>query len=1174
MGRQWNDEQKLAINAESGSLLVSAAAGSGKTSVLVERIARKLTDEVDACAPDELLVVTFTNAAAAEMRGRVFQRITEMSTECPDRRREFSNLLPRLGEMRICTMDSFCIGFVREHFHVCGIESDFRILDNGENEILKKQTADEVIEKMYSEDEAGFIPLSGLFEKGRSDALLADSIIKLSDFSKSEPDPDKWLDGIADCFSSGEPENSVFGKIITAEILEGLDYCMALTDGAICDVSSDEQLYAKLAPVFSNDLTLYSQMRERFENYSWDERTARLEELSDSISAKRLTAPKGYTDEPHKLAAAAKRKECKEVIKKLVEKLCVSTAEHEEDIVFLEPIVKEFIKTVKTYDNALIGKKRYMNAYDFSDVLHFALSLLSDSDSPDGKTPLAREMSASLKEIMIDEYQDTNRAQEYLFTALSDNGENLFTVGDVKQSIYRFRLASPELFLEKCDSYPYYDGVSKKSKIILGRNYRSRKGIIEGVNFIFSVLMSRSCGEISYDKDEKLYFGAEYYPENNSAALEVDYLADENYHGIEAEAKYIAAEIKNSLSAGVEVYSGNGMRKAVPGDFCILTRDSKGTSQVIASELRKAGLSVAMESGESFFDTAELKMILSLLRVVDNPARDVDLLAAMLSPVFGFSVDEAAEIRLNFAGKKKRGSLYSAVISCANDGNEKCNRLKKCLDYYKKKSAVLPVYELIEYILTDTSFYYICSAMSGGELRKANIRRLLEYVHSFKGDGMNTLSGFIRYIDRVIESGKDIGGATLPADGNSVRVMTMHKSKGLEFPFVFIAGTCKKFNRNDINGALILSHKYGIGLKRQEKEKIKVYETLSFSALKSEYIFASMSEEMRILYVAATRAREKLYIVIAPDNGEKALSDISGILSGVEKIPPYYLKHCISPSKWLVAAFLRHPDADMLRRGELYIEKTDSRADFRLIKEIPEADSDEENPGESPEENVQLTELIRSRASYRYEYADVASVLSKHSASKINEEVFKPEYFARSAPAFISSEGLTPADIGTATHRFLQFCDFEKCISSPSSELERLTRCGRLSDAEAAAVDTEAVKVFACSDIMKRYFNAEKTYRERQFTIAESICDMDSCISEKYRNEKTVVIGKTDMIFIEDGKAVIVDYKTDKVSDVSELKKRYSAQLELYSKAVSRSLDVEISECVLYSLTLKQFCKI
>ena len=1168
--KKWTKEQLDAINAESGTVLVAAAAGSGKTSVLVERIVRKLTDPERPCAPEELLVVTFTNAAAAEMRRRIYLRLRQEMSGQPERRREFSTLQARLDGMCVCTMDAFCMRFVRERFHACGIESDFRMLEQGEAYVLKRTVAAEVIERLYGEDSDAFSALARLFERGRNDDGLIAGVIRLSDFSLSEPDPAEWLRGVAANFGPGRAEDGVFGRIITEDILEGLRYCLLLAQAALEDVAGDETLQNALGPILSHDRDALAATAARFGDAPWDERIAALGNTLSGMKAKTFRAPKGFSEEPRKLAAAAKRDEIKRLLGSFSEKMCASQRENAEDVAVLAPIAQELIRTVLLFNDTLLERKKAMNAFDFPDILHFSLSLLSDPAADDGKTPLARELSRGFNEILIDEYQDTNRAQESLFTALSKDGGNMFMVGDVKQSIYRFRLASPELFIEKCESYPYYDGKAPRSKIILGANFRSRKGIIDAVNFIFSSVMSKECGEIDYNEDEALRSPEAGSPETNGPAFEADVLADPQVCGSEAEARYAASLIRRELDRGATVRTGEGARPAVPGDFCILLRSSKGQTEVFAKALKAEGLTAAVDSRDGFFEAAEIRILLSFLRAIDDPSRGVDLLGVMLSPVFGFTADDAARIRLE--GRRLSGnrriSLYGCVLLCAQAGDDGCGRLLRTLEYYQKLAATRRAGDVLRAVLTDASFLAVCGAMSGGGRRMNNVRRLLEYAEG-DAEHQRDLSGFVRYMDALRDNGAKTDGAAVAAGDECVSVMTMHRSKGLEFPFVIVAGTTKETNRSDLRAPLVVSHRNGIGLKRQEPENIKSYDTLSSAAIRTELERASMSEELRIFYVALTRAKEKLYLIVSPEKAEEKLTKEAFLLCG-GTVPAYRVRKAYAPYQWLLAGLLRHPDASALRFARCETAPCSSRAAIRLIDALPSPAPACPSDVPAAQADDATVARIAERAGFVYPYEPVAAARSKHTASAVNEERFNPEFFARSKPAFLSSLALTPADRGTATHKFLQYCDFSVCKTAPQTERERLVACSRLTPAEAESVDMESVKAFVRSDLMRRCEQAGEVFREKEFTIAKSVCEMDPSVPAAFAEEKTVVIGKIDMVFVERDGAVIVDYKTDKVRSAEELRGRYAGQLALYAEAFTRITGVPVKECALYSLWLRR----
>lgn len=1170
--RQWTKEQRDAIDAESGTILVSAAAGSGKTSVLVERIVRKLTDKENPVSPDSLLVVTFTKAAAGEMRSRIFNRISEKRDEEPQRHHEYIKLLSRLDEMNISTMDSFCMGLVKENFSLCGISPDFTVLEAGEAKLLKKEVLADIIQQMYVNEPESFVPLTRLFEKGLTDDNLLSSIERLSDFSMSQPAPLTWLDSVADNFEPLSAADSVWGKILISNAAEMLSYCIQLCDDAIGVVSNEEELEKTIGVAFSSNLEMLVEFSDKFLSFSWDERITAVKKLIADISGVKFTAPRGYGDNPYKTKAYAKRDEYKKLLGKILDNLDISEDENREDGEILRPLAKEIIKTTKLFNTALIERKKEDSAFEFSDISHFALGLLYDENADDKKTELARSLSLNFSEILIDEYQDTSRAQDTLFTCLSKNGENMFMVGDVKQSIYRFRLASPEIFIEKSESFPYYDGKAKKSKIILSKNFRSRKGIVEGVNFLFASLLTKQCGEIEYSEDEKLNFAASF-PESDTPDVNLHLVPSAEMKSFEAEAVYIARLIKEKILSGEQVADRGVYRKCVPGDFCILLRSAKGMATAFAAALKNAGLNVSVDSGENFFGRTEIKMIMSFLYVLDNPARDVNMLSLLLSPLFGFSLDEAADIKL-YAKKcgLHRGASLFAAISAFKE-NTKCREFLDRLSFYRRLSISLPVGDLIEKIYDDFSLTALVQSMSDGEQRKNNLLQFAAMAHSFSESTKKGLGAFVRRMDAYKENGVDVSNASVSPSKDSVSIMTMHRSKGLEFPFVFVAGLDKKFFTSDLNSTLCVSNALGLGIKRQESEKIKVYDTLSSLAVRSQLKAEKISEELRIHYVALTRAKEKLHIVIALDDIEKKLTDIGELLREERNIPPVYVRNVLSPSVWYLASLMRHKDAAVMRIASDYTVKSDFPLNVNIVESLCE-EGIVQDIREAVCCDEETVERIKRNICLDYGYLPVSKAFSKYSASSLHALEFSSEYFAKAVPAFMSESGITPADKGTATHRFLQFCDFSVCRTDPEAERDRLLRENKLSDIFAQNVDMESIRIFFSSPVMQRIENAEAVYREKQFTLAKSICEIENTVPSEFRNEKTVIVGKIDLIFIENGQAVILDYKTDNVNNVDMLAKRYSEQLDLYSEAVEKALDIKVKERILYSLKLREYINV
>lgn len=1164
--RVWTPSQKDAIEADTGSLLVSAAAGSGKTAVLVERIVRLLTKVEPPVAPSELLVVTFTNAAAAEMRSRIYTAISGlMRGSNGEKRAQLAAILPRLDEMNVCTMDAFGIKLVRENFHACGVQSDFTILDNGESDILKKETAADTVESVFAEFPEKAASLAKLFQKGRTDDKLIEAVTDLSDFSMSEPDPDGWLDGVTAYFTENSPNESVWGKIIADEVYEGLCEMKNLARRSIEELEGVPSLYSygSVKDIFNSLYSITENAVNKFMSVPWDEKIKILSVSHESIKElPSFTAPRGMSKDPVKLACAARRKTVSDFFEKTAPKLmCTDEAGHRDDVRRLKPDAELLILTVKRFNEELLRRKKEMNKYDFADILHFALDILCDKKTH-GKTPTAEYLSEQLHEILIDEYQDTNRAQDMLFSCLSKDGKNLFTVGDVKQSIYRFRLASPEIFIEKSETYPPYDGKSDCSKIVLKNNFRSKKGVLAAINYMFDFVMSKKCGEIDYNDDERLCPP----PGTENVPIDPDFemhIIDKDGK-IEGEAAYTASLIESLVSSGAAVKDKEGnLRKAGYGDFCILLRSAKNRSSVFSQALRRRNIPVSVEAKDGFFETAEIRLAVSLLHIIDNPLNDVSLLAVMLSPLFGFTPEDAARVRIDTEDAlAPETGLWARVCLLAENGDEMCIRLKTVTDRLRRVSSLENAGQAVRSAFDETEIIPVMGALSDGELRRANLRRLMSMAESYSVDSSRTLGAFVRYLDALAANDASVKRAS-GSDGGSVRIMTMHGSKGLEFPFVIISGFPSKFNDTDTKDTLVTEHSLGVGLKIREPELVKSYDTLSSTAVKILKKRANRSEELRILYVAMTRARDKLFVVASADT--EKMSELNALSPSASPVSPYLIKNAKNPFSWFVYAYMHHPDAYCLRKGEIETKAADFPAVFKTVS-LPDETENGAAAEISAEPDREITAGLCDRMRLAYAYLPAAGALSKHTASTLKAERFSPEFFGDKMPSFLGKGGVTPTEIGTATHLFLQYCDFDAAKTDICAERERLVVSGRLSREQADSIDTQAIESFVNSPLADEIKNADAVYREKRFTIAESICALDPSLPHEFSGEKTVIIGKIDLCFVKDGAAVIVDYKTDTVTDENVLVNRYREQLSLYVRAAEKILGCRAQRCVLYSL--------
>ena len=1181
MGVNWTTDQRHAIECRKGSVLVSAAAGSGKTAVLVERVIRRLTDKDNPCSAEDLLIVTFTRAATAQMREKIGAAILKRLSEDPtDRhlRRQYM-LLPFA---KICTIDSFCNDLVRENFHALGISPDYSLLDNETAVIMKNDVCEAMLERAYEEDSDGrFSELSDMMSSGSSDEDFAKLIIKMYDISTAYPFPDLWLDSLIGEYSQPDINKSRWGGIIKKYVCDMLDYCVSSSRDMMTAMESDPIVADAYGAAVQNDINMYAELREKI-NSDWDEALEAFKTVK-YMSLGRV--PKGYESETKNVVTTA-RKKLKDLLKKVPGIMCVSSEEHADDMRLLRDPVTKLIELVKQFGREYSAEKDKMNSADFSDILHRALNLLAVSDGSGGyiKTDLARELSSHYVEILVDEYQDINEAQDMIFRAISADENNLFTVGDVKQSIYRFRQAMPEIFLRRRSTTHSFESGKYPLGITLGSNFRSRVGVTSCVNYIFRQMMSTEAGELEYDDSEALNAAAKY-PERDTPDCELHVVTDKGNRAdtLEAQARYVAKYIERTVREGkMLVTKGGALHPASYGDFCILLRTAKNVSSVYANALSERGIPVFSPETGGFFEAAEISFILSLLRVLDNPVQDIPLAAVMLSPLFGFSAGELADIRASAKERLEAGEtepLYRSVAVSADGGSKKAAAFLKKIESLRRLSLTLSAGELVRRVCEETGFDAIVGAMPDGGRRRLNVGLLCDYAEKYEAAGNLGLSGFIRFIDKVARTSGDLATAARPSENaDIVRIMTVHQSKGLEFPICILADMQHAFNERDNTESVLISSSAGLGMKRRTEDGISVYDTASRRAavITSEHM--GRSEEMRVLYVALTRAKENLVMVTSVPNPEKGLAKVAVECGIGERANPFAVLRMNNFSDLVLTALMRHPAADELRKLSgvdvpIFLSEKDR---FKL--KVVVSDSESFMTESANEQKIAAKPVFFNEVQARLDYSDPRSVLSsvpaKRAASDGLERGINREYFASSRPAFMSSGGLTPAQRGTATHKFMQFSDYSAARAGIESELARLVDGGFLSEDEGKAVNIGAAKRFFMSPLAERIFASDNVMREKKFAALFPAKFFYPELTGEAAEEKIVVQGIADCVFVEDGELVIVDYKTDTGVDAEALLDRYSAQLEIYREALSQALGMPVKETLLYSFFMNSTVKV
>jgi len=1168
--RRWTQSQQNAIDARDGTLLVSAAAGSGKTAVLVQRVIERITDPQNPTDADRLLVVTFTKAAAAEMNSRITVEIAKLLEADPmNVRLQRQQIL--LTRAHISTIHSFCSELIRENFYKLGISPDFRIIDDSEMDLLRSDAVSAVLEEYYTQDDPVFLELVEAFASGRDDDRIIQTVNNLYDFVRSHPFPKRWFAEKAAMYSSAvSAPQTVWGKTILNFAQGAIDYCISLTQNSIALMSEDAKIADAYSDGFSADLAGLISLKAVTDAGNWD----KISFQTNNFSYLRLKPLRGYSEDPLKNKLSASRKEVQSTVKKLSELFSASEEQCGDDIARLAPLLQKLFEVTEKFGEALNQLKTERRAADFSDLEHYALKLLvRDTDGGFERTADAAELSSHFDEVMVDEYQDTNEAQDMIFRAISQDENNLFMVGDVKQSIYRFRQAMPQIFLRRRADYPDYnrDKNEYPACIVLDKNFRSRRGVTEAVNFVFRQLMSEQTGELDYTKAEELVAGAEYPPCDEPAAqLDIiDLSVSENEDDmITAESRHIAELIYRMTGDGTTVTDKGKARPVVYRDICILLRSANKYAHEYAKALTALGIPAWADTSGGFFAAAEVGVAVSILRVIDNPMQDIPLLAVLMSPIYGFTPDDMADIRV----PSRKTSLYLAVVSAAQNGNMRAADFLKDIDTYRSLAATMPSDRLIQIVYEKSGYINLVQAMPNGDLRLANLRLLLEYAKKYEASGYNGLSGFIRFIDRLQKNNSDLAPAsTISEAANVVKIMSIHRSKGLEFPVCILAGCSRRFNKDRAD--VLLHPSLGVGVKLKNPETLSRYTTMPREAVALELDRGEMSEELRVLYVAMTRAKEKLILITTVKDASKTLGKLASRLTDESRVQPYVVRSVSSISNWLLLCALRHPSGGTLRdmAGALpgITAPADEAWSINLIYPPNDTAVEQEQKAIVPAlPNEVLEAEITENIDYVYPYAALQGIQAKVAASDLAAREFSAQYAAVSRPAFLSKAGLTPAERGTALHAYMQFADYEKAAGNPQGELERLIEQAYLTKEQGEAVDLARVRSFFESALAKRILASENVMREYRFTVEITAGDIKPELSGELRNQSVVLQGAVDCAFEENGKLIIVDYKTDKTNNPKELWERYHSQLALYKIALEQCTDWKVGECLLYSFGL------
>ena len=1165
----WTPAQNQAINSLGGTILVSAAAGSGKTTVLVERIIKRLTDPVSPSPVERLLVVTFTKAAAAEMKNRLSNALSKKIKEDPK-----NAFLKRqkmyLSEAQISTMDSFCQKLVKDNSDLLGISPDFTLMSDSDHQILLGDTADEILEDIYENPDEADLTLLEHFTDGKNDRLLRDILIKIYNISMSDSNPGQWIEKAFEPFFTDCPiEKSVWGEYTLALLRDYICYTISKIDRILLDAVGSGRLEMEL----TNDLTpvefLLKEILDCIDSgATWNTVREKLSLLSLSRFA---TFKADEKDDLFFELKAARRDSLKGDFAKLNSFMVCTSEDHSDDLNYLRPVMSALKKRVIQFTERLSEIKAENNAYYFSDVLHFSLRLLYETNQNGEmkKTGLAKELAGEFDEILIDEFQDTNEAQVSLFNAISKDGSNEFIVGDVKQSIYAFRLASPEIFVSLLDSHNTFDGKNYPAKISLDSNFRSRKGVVDAVNYFFDYLMLPKLGKLDYKKTERLVYGAKGYEEHEESDASVHVLPSENSasNNLENESRYIGNLIKKMIDEKMTVGKEENKRPVKYSDICIILRTVKDKANVMAGILSEMGIPVHYKKEGGFFDNSEIMTVISMLRVIDNPIQDIPLLAVLLSPMTAFTEDDIARIR----AENRTCSIYSALkMSEETDG--KVKSFLEMLEHFRTLSVTLSVPDLIRRIYEVTSFDCVVSAMNGGDKRALNLQKLTSYAENYSSSGNFGLSGFIRYIDKLQKNSNDLEGAeTVSENDNVVRIMTIHKSKGLEFPVVILANLSSKF-RKETTEKLLVNKTLGAGALRFVPEENREIKTQVFSSVIAKGEDEATSENLRLLYVAMTRAKEKLIMVGSLYNPEQKIKKLFSENNVDDENIHVAIQNLNSFFSWILLSLIHHPSLsgyDFIKHlpGRTEIP-TESKIAFHIAEESEYETVKIEETKQEYSTDKTLIETIDKKVSYVYPYDSLAGLEIKYTASSMDKSYLN-EFFASENPSFLSKGLITPAKRGTLIHKFMEVCDFINASKNLNSEIKRAVESGVFTEEEASIIDKSKITAFFGSDMFRRITCADKYLREIEFTMSVPLNEIysDENIPE---SEYAVVQGVIDGMILNGKNAEIVDYKTDRVKSAEELCKRYKAQMLMYKKAAEECFGAENVNVTLYSFELSQ----
>ena len=1210
----WTEDQLKAIEKRDSNILVSASAGSGKTAVLVERIIEKiLNDYLDV---DKILVVTFTNAAAQELKEKILNAIYKAleNEKDPKKINHLKNQLIYINRASITTIDAFCFKLVRENFNILNIDPNIRICEESQSVLIKTRVLEDLLEEEYESyvDEKNVFGLYNILElfSGKDEELL-DNILRIYNYIQSFPYPFKWLKEQIEKYNIAENidlYDTDFGRDIYEDIVSEIELCIEKYDDYLNKISGIEE-FNKCYTILDNDIQILKSAIA-ISNKSWD----KLYENISNINFPKFVIGKVSDEELKNEISEFRKKEVKSVIDKIKKKIYAKSNEILEDNKIAYKYIKYLYEFLVRYDNNYREEKKNLGVAEFNDIMHYALELLVDEE--DNITDIALGLKDRYKEIYTDEYQDTSYVQERILDAISKDN-NRFMVGDIKQSIYGFRQARPDIFNDKYISYSSKaDEESSNCKIILSKNFRSREEVIDSINYIFEKIMSMKNGQCDYTQNERLICGNTGYISSDDTSYKTqiniinlkdkevglfeendddEVQIDEDLSNIQIEAKCIAYKIKEIIRKD-KVMDKDGMLRSVKyKDIVVLLRGIKNKAEIIEEELKRNNIPVFCDTSSSIFEGDEVKLVLSFLKIIDNPYQDIYMISIMFSIIGNFTLDEITMIRLY----DSTSYVYDTLNSILNDEEyvkqegkivEKIKRFLSIIKEYTIYSKKYSISELLIRLYKDTNIYYQFALEDDAESKKANLNYLIELASTFYSNIGNTLNAYIKYIDNLKDK-QDTSTTSAKIIGENedvVRLMTIHKSKGLEFPIVILADTSKGYNFSDSRKQrVVFHHKYGIGIDVVNQDLGVTYPSLIKQAIRSVIEKETKSEELRLLYVALTRAKEKLFIFATTKDYDKEYSMQTIKLKNgkfnetlVASNTSYY-KNLLPVIKYYNEFEADKKEFD-IQRIEIKSNTTDE--ELRSLFNIKEAEEESKSINDilitafnKEKVDKELLKSIKENLESEYRYYEDAHTPSRVSVSelkqsKIDEEdvhitsLFQDENrdndeYKIPSCLLEKEEKYTPVRKGLLIHFILQNLEF-KSLNTKSdikNYIDKLKFENVISEQDSKYISITKIYNFLNSKIGKELKDAKKIFREYEFILK----------NEKISN--SLIQGIIDLFYItEDNKAILVDFKTDKLDNEQDFIDRYKIQLKIYKDAINTLTDYNIYKTYIYSFNLNK----